>query len=89
MRVKLLMSTMFHPQTDGVTEVANHSMGQILQTIIQGHQTNRENKFPMVELTLNSNVIATTGFSPLEITHGYMPHIGLPLVFDTKFKGVK
>jgi len=30
MGMKLLMSTAFHPQTDGVTEQANHSIGQVL-----------------------------------------------------------
>ena len=83
------MSTAFHPQMDGTTEWANHSIGQILQTIIQDNQKNWAEKFPMVELALNSNVSATTGLSPFEITWGYKPHIGLPLTIDTKFKGVK
>jgi hypothetical protein len=42
----------------------------------------------MVELTLNSNVSATTGFAPFELNHGYMLQIDLPVNTDTTFKGV-
>jgi hypothetical protein len=42
----------------------------------------------MVELALNSNVSATTGFTPFELNHGYMPRIDLPINTDTTFKGV-
>jgi hypothetical protein len=34
MVVKLLMSTVFHPQMDGVMEWVNHSIGQILHMIV-------------------------------------------------------
>jgi hypothetical protein len=45
-------------------------------------------KCPMVELALNSNVSATTGFAPFELNHGYMPRINLPVNTDTTYKGV-
>ena len=83
------MSTVFHPQMDGATERVNCSIGQILQTIIQDDQRNWADKFPMVELTLNSNISVTMGLAPFEITRGHMPRIGLPLTSDTKFQGVK
>ena len=89
MGTKLLMSTVFHPQTDGATEWENCSIGQILRMIINDHQKNWEDKCPMVEFALNSSVSATTGFAPFELNQGYMPQIGMPTSFDTTFKGVK
>ena len=43
----------------------------------------------MVGFVLNSSVSATTGFAPFELNQGYMPQIGMPISFDTTFKGVK
>jgi hypothetical protein len=42
----------------------------------------------MVELALNSNISATTGFTPFELNHGYMLRIDLPVNTDTTFNGV-
>ena len=52
MGTKLLMSTVFHPQTDGTTEWANCSIGQILRMIINDDQKNWADKCPMVEFAL-------------------------------------
>ena len=82
------MSTAFHPQTDGATERANCSIGQILR-MINDDQNNWADKCPMVEFGLNSSVSATTGFTPFKLNQGYMPQIGMPTSFDTTFKGVK
>ena len=89
MGTKLLMSTAFHPQTDGTTERENCSIGQILRMIINDDQKNWADKGPMVEFALNSSVSATTGFAPFELNQGYMPQIGMLTLFDTTFKGVK
>lgn len=70
---RLLMSTSFHPQTDGATERANKSIGQILRTMVRPDQTNWVEKLPMVEFALNSNISSSTGFAPFELTYGYLP----------------
>ena len=54
MGTKLLMSTVFHPQTDGATEQAYRSLGQILRMIIHDDQRDWAAKCPMVEFVLNS-----------------------------------
>ena len=89
MGTKLLMSTVFHPQMDGATEQANHSIDQILRMIINDDQKNWADKCPMVEFAPNSSVSTTTGFAPFELNQGYMPQIRMPTLFDTTFKGVK
>ena len=54
MGTKLLMSTAFHPQMDGATKWANHSIGQILRMIINDDQKDWAAKCPMVEFALTS-----------------------------------
>ena len=56
MGTRLLMSTAFHPQMDGTTEQANHSIGQILRMIINDDQRDWAAKCPMVEFALNSSI---------------------------------
>ena len=58
---KLLMSTAFHPQTNGATERANRSIAQILHTVVSNDQKDWSDKCPIVEFTINSSVNDTTG----------------------------
>lgn len=72
---RLLMSTAFHPQTDGVTERANRSIAQVLRAVIKPDQSDWVEKLPLVEFALNSTVSSTTGFAPFELTGGYLPRM--------------
>lgn len=67
------MSTAFHPQTDGATEKANQSIGQILRTMVEPNQTDWVDKLPLVEFAINSNISSSTGFAPFELNYGTMP----------------
>lgn len=70
---KLLMSTSFHPQTDGATERANRSIAQIFRSAIRADQHDWLVKIPYVEFALNSSRNESTGYAPFELTYGYMP----------------
>ena len=65
---KLLMSTAFHPQTDGLTERVNQSIGQILRAVVRPDQKDWREKLPMVEFALNLAASSTTGLAPFEVT---------------------
>ena len=86
---KLLMSTAFNPQTNGVMEQANRSIAQVLWTVVADDQKDWSSKCPMVEFTINSSVNATTGYSPFKLNYGYMLQLGQHISTDTTFKGVK
>jgi hypothetical protein len=73
MGTKLLMSTLFHPQTDGITERANRSIGQIFRAIIDPDQRDWVEKSPLIEFAINSSINSATGLAPFEINNGYMP----------------
>jgi len=72
MGAKLLMSTSFHPQTDGQTEQANRNIGQIFRSVVNPDQKNWIDKVDMVEFAINSSISETTGYAPFELNYGYM-----------------
>ena len=70
---KLLMSTSFHPQTDGASERAIRSVGQILRVMVRPDQKDWRLKTPMAEFAINSNISSSTGFAPFELNYGFLP----------------
>ena len=73
MGTKLLMSTSFHPQTDGATERANRSIGQIFRAMVNPDQLDWVEKCALVEFAINSSIGIAAGLAPFEINYGYMP----------------
>ena len=72
---KFLMSTAFHPQTDGTSERAIRNGVQILRAMVWPNQKDWTVKLPMTEFALNSSISSSTGFAPFELNHRYMPVI--------------
>lgn len=73
MGTKMLMSTAFHPQTDGASERAIRSVSQILRGKVRADQRDWAEKIPMTEFAINSAINSSTGFAPFELNYGYMP----------------
>lgn len=84
---KLMMSTSFHPQTDGATERANRVINAILRAVIQPDQSDWYDKLPLVEFAINSAVNKSTGYAPFELNYGFIPTLrGLLDRVPTSFK---
>jgi hypothetical protein len=83
---RLLMSTAYHPQTDGATERANRSIAQVLRTMVSPEQVDWAEQLPLVEFALNSTISSTTGYTPFEATYGFTPEFGV--VGESVYKGV-
>jgi len=89
MGTKLLMSTLFHPQTDGHSERAICSIGQILRMTVSSDQKDWKPRLPLVEFALNSSINSSSRFAPFELNSGYMPRL-VPFPTDgIKYRGVK
>ena len=86
---KLLMSTAFHPETDGATERTNKSIAQILCTVVSNDQRDWSDKCLMVEFTINSSGNAATGYAPFKLNYRYIPRSGQHISINTTFKDVK
>ena len=82
---KLLMSTSFHPQTDGQSERAIRNVTQILRAVVRPDQRDWAEKIDMVEFAINSSVSETTGYAPFELARGYMPSMIKEIRNDENF----
>ena len=88
MGARLLMSTAYHPQTDGMSERAIRNVTQVLRGCISNDQSDWVDRLPMVEFAINSTINESTGFAPFELTYGNMPRI-MNRVDLTAFDGVR
>jgi len=73
MGVKQCMSSAYHPKTDGSTERANRTIGQMLQSCIGPTQKDWVSKLPAIEFAINMARSESTGYSPFFLNTGRMP----------------
>jgi hypothetical protein len=70
MGIKALMSTAFHPETDGSTERANKTIITALRAYVDRRQRDWTDHLIHVEIAMNNSVNATTELSPTELIYG-------------------
>jgi hypothetical protein len=66
-------SSSYHPQTDGHTEVVNRSLGNLLRSLVTGHNNEWDQILPQVEFAYNDSPNRSTGKSPFQIVYGKHP----------------
>ena len=70
---KLHMSTSYHPETDGQTEVLNRVLEQYLRSFVHTKPNTWHQFLPLAEWSFNTAVHSSTGISPFEIIYGKTP----------------
>ena len=67
------LSSAYHPQTDGATERANCTIGQMLQSCIGPQQQDWVSHLPGIEFAINSSQSETTSYAPFFLNSGQLP----------------
>ena len=71
--IKLKLSTAYHPQTDGQTEIVNQYLDQKLRPFINYFQDNWAELLPMMDYAQATLPHDSTGFAPIQLEMGYLP----------------
>jgi transposase InsO family protein len=71
--VKLQLSTAFHPQTDGQTEIMNQYIDQRLRPFVNYYQDNWSELIPLMDYAQLTLPHESIGMSPFELNYGYAP----------------
>ncbi|KAJ3576874.1 hypothetical protein NP233_g105 [Leucocoprinus birnbaumii] len=88
LNIKRLMSTSFHPETDGASERTNKTVVQCLHFFIERNQSGWVRALPRVRFNIMNSVNASTGLSGFQLKTGHAPrllplNVTLPVSLDT------
>jgi hypothetical protein len=70
---KLRMSTAYHPQTDGQTEIVNKALQQYLRCFVHNEPKKWGDYLHWAEWHYNTSVHTSTGMTPFEVVYGKPP----------------
>jgi hypothetical protein len=87
-KVKRRLSTAFHAQTDGQTEILNQILERYLRCFVNDEQSNWPALLRSAEFAYNNSRNSTTGETPSKVLMGYQPEVRLDLADETHAGGV-
>jgi hypothetical protein len=70
---KLQLNSVYHPQTDGQTEVVNHCVEQYLRCFVHQWPTKWSLYLPWTEYWYNTTYHISTGMTPFQALYGRLP----------------
>ena len=81
--VQLVMSSAYHPQTDGQIEVVNKSLEHYLRAFAANRPQSWVEWLPLAEFWFNTNFHTSTKLTPFEALFGYPPPKLLDYILGT------
>lgn len=79
LRTSLDMSSAYHPQSDGQTEVTNRTLGDMLRCLVGDNIKSWDTILCKAEFAHNHAVNRSTGFCPFRVVYGLVPRGPLDL----------
>ena len=78
MGIKQALTTAYHPQADGQTEIMNQILEIAIRAYINSERDDWINILDGFSLASNTSIHSGTGFSPSFLLYGYQPqtHLG-------------
>jgi hypothetical protein len=73
LKIKLNMSSTYHPQTDGQTERTHRTIEQILRGLVHAQHHDWLHALPLAKFCYKNSVHSTRKFSPFEALYGFNP----------------
>ena len=73
------MSSAYHPQTDGQTEVTNRSLGNLLRCLVGDNIKSWDAKLCQAEFAHNHALNRSLGYCPFQVVYGIVPRAPLDL----------
>jgi hypothetical protein len=77
--IKRRLSTAFHPQTDGQTEILNHILENYLRAYTSLEQMNWAKLLPSAEYAYNNSYSSSTKITPFMALYGYNPELRIDI----------
>jgi hypothetical protein len=77
---KLLFSTTCHPQTDGQTEVVNHTLSTMLRAVLKDNLRLWEECLPHIEFAYNRSIHSTIKLSAFMVVYDFNPRAPIDLL---------
>jgi hypothetical protein len=76
----MLFSTTCHPQTDGQTEVVNHTLSTMLCAVLKSNLKLWDECLPHIEFAYNRSVHSTMKLSLFQVVYGFNPRAPIDLL---------
>ena len=83
MEIRKTIKTAYHPACNGEIERFNKTLADMLATALEGHRFDWDKQLKMACFAFNTSVHATTGYTSLNLMHGYEARLPVDVVYGS------